>query len=98
MFAAFLRIGGEEELILALFNPNTAIDKHGNVMVLKDEDFSGLVTLAQRAAMVPRPPNGEWQMIKTSSNEWTEGLWVKNDSGASIINVCGFSPWIVLVD
>ena len=68
-------------LTFALFGPNIGVDASGNVLVLKEDDFSTLSSLASQTLELPQTGNfrNTWIIRRPTTNQPIERLLVSTD-------------------
>ena len=81
-------------LTLALFNPNIGVDASGNVLALKEDDFSALSSLAGRTLELPQTGNfrNTWIISRPTTSQPIERLLVStSESEVTETSVQGYN-------
>jgi hypothetical protein len=84
-----------EDLTLALFTPNIAVDARGAALILEQADFDSLKSLSNRAvdpAEVPSPGTfrNQWAIAHPITSRPIDRLLVKNSESFSEVSVSGY--------
>ena len=80
---------------LALFHPNVAVDAMGRVLVVQEDDFAGLTSLAQKTLSLPQTGSfwNTWRIARERSEQVIRRLFVAESKDGELgqTSVQGYS-------